>query len=333
MNRKKRFLPSAQTLSFIVLMAVCYAVFGLLRPAYLPWSNIYSMILTASVTAVLALAMGVVISAGGFDLSIGHTAGFAALMCGYFIRATDLRSLLPTPWGTWICILLSVLLAVVIGAFNGFVVVKLGINSFIVTLSTQFILQGVRQWITKGDSYRADNTVKSITQGVILGHPNLNLVIISVCIVIIVGFIMQKTSFGRKMQFVGSNITCSRYIGVNIHKYTFLSFLISGLIAGIGGILQFSKLTTATINIGDGWLFNAMTVAVFSNTIFNRFKIHGIALVAILITMITTGINMLGVSSAWTNFVLGLILLMSLIGGKYLHLDRFKTIFQKRSVS
>ena len=314
-------------------MAACYIIFGLLRPAYLPWSNIYSMILTTTVTAVLALAMGVVISAGGFDLSIGHTAGFSALMCGYFIRATGIRSMFPSPWGTWACILLSVLLAVLIGAFNGFVVVKMGINSFIATLSTQFILQGVRQWITKGDSYRADSVVKNITQGVVLGHPNLNLVIISVCIVIIVGFVMQKTTFGRKMQFVGSNIVCSRYVGINIHKYTFLSFLISGLIAGIGGILQFSKLTTATINIGDGWLFNAMTVAVFSNAIFNRFKVHGITLVAILITMITTGINMLGVSSAWTNFVLGLILLLSLIGGKYLHLDKIKNIFRKRSAA
>ena len=330
MTHRKKFLPSAQTLSFIVLMALCYLVFGLLRPAYLPWSNIYSMILTASVTAVLALAMGVVISAGGFDLSIGHTAGFSALMCGYFIRATDIRSVIPSPWGSWVCVLLAVLLAVLIGVFNGFVVVKLGINSFIATLSTQFILQGVRQWITKGDSYRADTTVKDITQGMVLDHPNLKLVIISVCIVIIVGFIMQKTSFGRKMQFVGSNITCSKYAGINIHRYTFLSFVISGFIAGIGGILQFSKLSTATINIGDGWLFYAMTVAVFSNAIFNRFKMHGIALVTLLITMITTGINMLGVSSAWTNFILGFILLLSLIGGKYLHLDNFKKILQKR---
>ena len=87
---------------------------------------------------------------------------------------------------------------------------------------------------------------------------------------------------------------------------------------------RFSRLTSATINIGDGWLFNAMTIAVFSNVIFGRFQAHGIALVAILITMITTGINMLGVSSAWTNFVLGLILLSSLLGGKYINFSSFK---------
>ena len=99
---------------------------------------------------------------------------------------------------------------------------------------------------------------------------------------------------------------------------------LSGAIAGIVGILQFGKLTSATINMGDGWLFNAMTIAVFSSVIFGRFKAHGIALVAILLTMITTGINMLGVSSAWTNFVLGAILLLSLFAGKYLRFNQIK---------
>lgn len=126
------------------------------------------------------------------------------------------------------------------------------------------------------------------------------------------------------MQFTGSNIVASDYIGIPTKRYTFLSFLLSGAIAGIVGILQFGKLTSATINMGDGWLFNAMTIAVFSSVIFGRFKAHGIALVAILLTMITTGINMLGVSSAWTNFVLGAILLLSLFAGKYLRFNQIK---------
>ena len=315
MNMKKHaWLPSAKTLSFLLLIAVCAVIFTCLTPAYIQPNNLTSMLLNATMPAVLALAMGIVISAGGFDLCLGHTAGFAALMCGYFLRVMDMN--------VYVAIVLSILLAVLIGAVNGFMVSRMGISSFIATLGMQFVLVGVRQWISSGDSYRANKVIRAIAQGNVLGVSNL--IIYSVLMLVLVGFLMQKTPFGRKMQFVGSNITGSIYNGIPVKKYTFLAFLLSGLICGIVGVLQFSRLTSATINIGDGWLFNAMTIAVFSNVIFGRFQAHGIALVAILITMITTGINMLGVSSAWTNFVLGVILLASLLGGKYINFSNIK---------
>ena len=312
--KKHAWFPSAKTLSFLLLIVVCAVVFTCLTPAYIQPNNLTSMLLNATMPAVLALAMGIVISAGGFDLCLGHTAGFSALMCGYFLRVMDMN--------VYAAIVLSILLAVLIGAVNGFMVSRMGISSFIATLGMQFVLVGVRQWISSGDSYRANKVIRAIAQGNVLGVSNL--IIYSVLMLVLVGFLMQKTPFGRKMQFVGSNITGSIYNGVPVKNYTFLAFLLSGLICGIVGVLQFSRLTSATINIGDGWLFNAMTIAVFSNVIFGRFQAHGIALVAILITMITTGINMLGVSSAWTNFVLGVILLASLLGGKYINFSNIK---------
>ena len=315
-----RKLPiSAQTLSFFGLMALCFVAFGLAKPVYATLDNLYAMVLSACLSAVLATAMGVVIAAGGFDLCVGHTAGFATLMCGYFLRDIGLDA--------YASIALAVLLAAVIGALNGLLISRLGISSFIVTLGMQFVLVGTRQWITAGNSYRANSVIKDIVQGNALWGVS-NMVVISVIFLAIVGLVMQKTAFGRKMQFVGANIVTSEFTGIPVRLMTFLAFLISGIIAGIVGILQFSKLTSATINIGDGWLFSAMTIAVFSGVIFGRFKVHGIALVALLITMITTGINMLGVSSAWTNFVLGVILLLSLFGGKYIH---FGTHDRKRS--
>jgi ribose/xylose/arabinose/galactoside ABC-type transport system permease subunit len=301
-----KLIPSAQTFSFVLLLLVCYIVFSILQPAYL--KSPYSILLSAMLPAVLALSMGVVIASGGFDLSIGHVAGFATLMCGYFLRRAGL--------GTYAAISAAVGLSMLIGALNGIMVAKFGISSFIATLSMQFVLIGVRQLITSGDSFRANAAIKEIAQGEFLGVSNL--IIISLLIIAFTGLIMQCTPFGRKMQFVGANITASTFSGISVKKYTFLSFVISGTIAGIVGILQFSRLTSATISIGDGWLFNAMTIAVFSSVIFGRFKAHSILLVAILITMITTGINMLGVSSAWTNFTLGLLLLMALLSGKYL---------------
>ena len=315
-----RKLPlSAQTLSFFGLMALCFLAFGLAKPVYATFDNLYAMILSACLSAVLATAMGVVIAAGGFDLCVGHTAGFATLMCGYFLRDKGLDA--------YASATLAVLLAAVIGALNGLLISRLGISSFIVTLGMQYVLVGVRQWITAGNSYRANSAIKAIVQGsALLGISNM--VVLSAVLLAIIGLVMQKTAFGRRMQFIGANIVTSEFIGIRVRRMTFLAFLISGVIAGIVGILQFSKLTSATINIGDGWLFSAMTVAVFSGVIFGRFKAHGIALVALLITMITTGINMLGISSAWTNFVLGFILLMSLFGGKYI---RFGTHDKERS--
>ena len=303
---------SPEIISIAAVIGVSAIVFSMLQPAYGTWSNLYSVILSATLPAVLALSMAIVISAGGFDLSIGHVAGFSALMCGYFLRKAGL--------GTYTAIFTSVFLCTAIGLINGLLVTQMGISSFIVTLSMQFILVGVRQWITAGDSFRANSLIKAITDSKIAGVSSL--IIISLIMILFVSFIMQKTSFGRKMQFVGANIVASNYCGINVRRYTLVAFVISGTIAGIVGILQFSKLTSATINIGDGWLFNAMTIAVFSSVIFNRFRGVGIVLVALLITMITTGINMLGVSAAYRNFVLGLILLLALLSGKYLRFNK-----------
>ncbi|NLI20126.1 MAG: ABC transporter permease [Clostridiales bacterium] len=313
MKAIRRFLPTAQTVSFVLLMLLCLLVFGLLKPSYATWDNLYSMVLSACVAAVLAAGMGVVISAGGFDLCVGHTAGFSALMCGFFLRTLDFD---PIP-----AMLLAIGMAVAIGAINGLLVSRMGISSFIVTLGMQFVLVGARQWITAGNSYRVSNLIKGMVQSAFLGVSNL--VWISAAMLGVIGFVMQKTPFGRKIQFTGANIVATALNGTPTRLYTFLAFLISGAISGVVGILQFGKLTSATINMGDGWLFNAMTIAVFSSVIFGRFKAHGLALVSFLITMITTGINMQGVSSAWTNFVLGVILLASLFAGKFIHFDSF----------
>ncbi|NLG03581.1 MAG: ABC transporter permease [Clostridia bacterium] len=315
--KKTRFtksLPSPKALFLIALIGLCAVGFTILAPPFIKVQNLYSMVLNASMPAILALAMGIVITSGGFDLCIGHTAGFASLMCGYFLRSLEM--------GAVYAIIAALFLALLIGAINGLIVSKLGISSFIATLGMQFVLVGVRQWITSGDSYRANKEIRSIAQNDVGGISNL--ILISIAILLVIGFLMQKTKFGRKMHFVGSNIIASEYCGISIRRITFLSFLISGAISGVVGILQFSRLTSATINIGDGWLFNAMTIAVFSHVIFGRFMAQGILIVSLLVTMVTTGINMLGVSSAWTNFVLGIILLSALLGGKYSNHSRKK---------
>jgi len=308
MKKQTKRIISPQTLSFIIMMAACLIVFTILKPSYIQPDNLYTILMNSMLPAVLALSMGIVIAAGGFDLSIGHMAGFSALMCGFFLR--DIGT------GSRMAMLIAVMLGIILGILNGLMVTKLGISSFIVTLGMQFVLTGVRQWISGGDSYRASKTIKALTQSKVGSVPML--IIVSLLIIIIVGFIIQKTSFGRKIQFVGSNITASEYLGIPVRRYTFIAFVLSGGIAGIVGVLQFSKLTSATINIGDGWLFNSMTIAVFSSVIFGKFKAHGIVLVSILITMITVGINMLGVSASWTNLMLGIILIVSLLCGKYI---------------
>ncbi|MFP3091150.1 hypothetical protein LQZ21_12575 [Treponema sp. TIM-1] len=153
-NRIHKWTPSPRTVSFIVLLFFCYIAFSLLEPAYL--KSPYSVLLGAALPAVLALSMGVVISAGGFDLSIGHMAGFATLMCGFFLRDVGLHA--------YAAILCSVSLTMLIGAVNGIMVARFGISSFITTLSMQFVLVGLRQLITAGNSYRANtNLYKSIS--------------------------------------------------------------------------------------------------------------------------------------------------------------------------
>jgi ribose/xylose/arabinose/galactoside ABC-type transport system permease subunit len=191
----------------------------------------------------------------------------------------------------------------------------MGISSFIVTLGVQFLVIGVRQKITSGQSvYISNQAFKWIATNQI-GISNL--VIILLIVAVLCYLLMEKSTFGRKIQFIGSNIDASRYMAIDVRNITLSTFVLAAVLAAIGGTLFAARAGGVQINSVDSKLLDAITVAVFSSVIFGRFRTSGIVLVAVLISMMGTGMSMMGIRTEWIEFMKGLVLLSSIFMAKY----------------
>lgn len=302
----KKALFSPQTLVFAILILVSFVTFTFLTPkfSYIKLSNLNNILTDAVIPAIFAFGMGIIIAGSGFDLSLGHIASMVALIVAY-LMSTGINYY-PVP-----AILIGLLVAGVIGTLNGLLVSRMGISSFIVTLGMQFLIIGVRQIITGGSSVYINNSSFKWLATNPLGISNLLIVLIVVGVLCYV--LMEKSTLGRQIQFIGANIEASKFMGINIKNVTMYTFTLGAVLAGFGGILFAARAGAVQINSVDSKLLDAITIAVFSNVLFGRFRTMGIVLVAILISMIGTGMNMMGIQTGWIDFMKGLILLFSIV--------------------
>jgi ribose transport system permease protein len=324
-NSIERRLPSPQTRMFIVLIVAITMIFTFLVPnySYIRISNLNNMLTDSVIPAIFAFGMGIVIAAGGFDLSLGHTASLVALIIAYLMSGG-------INFDPFTAILVGIAAAAVIGLINGLLVSRMGISSFIVTLGMQFLIIGVRQIVTKGQSVYISNALFKSLAKTEIGISNL--VIILLIVAVICYLLMEKSAFGRKIQFIGENIEASRFMGIDVKNITLSTFVLGAVLAALGGALFASRSGAVQINSVDSKLLDAITIAVFSGVIFGRFRVGGIVLVAILISMISTGMSMSGIKTEWIEFMKGFILLSSIFLAKFMNTntDIFKNkLFQK----
>ncbi len=307
-NNKSRM--TSQMVRFLFLIILVFLLFTFLIPDfnYIKISNLNNIITDAVIPGIFGFGMAIIIAGSGFDLSLGHIASMVASIVAYLMsRGLGLHPIL--------AILIGLSVAAAVGSLNGLLVSRMGISSFIVTLGMQFLIIGARQLITRGQSVYISNEGFKWLASRPLGISNL------VFILIIVGvlcfLLMEKSALGRKIHFVGSNIEASRFSGIDVRLTTFLTFVFGAVLAGFGGILFAARAGAVQINSVDFRLLDAITIAVFSGVLFGRFRAVGIVLVAILISMISTGMSMLGIQTEWIEFVKGFILLSSIIMSKF----------------
>ncbi len=308
-KRVREMLPSIETVGILGIFIGIAIIFQLFSSSFLTKGNIFDILREASKLSIISLGLGIVVAGGGIDLSIGHIAGLSGLTTAILLANYQK--------GTGLAIICGILIGALFGLFNGLVTAQLGISSFITTLGTQFIILGIRYWVTGGATIMfLPDSFTIIGNGKILSIPIS--IIIMVVMVILCFLLMECTVFGRRVSGTGGNIAASWLSGINVRKYTALTFVISGIFSAFSGIILTANLGLANVDLGDGFLLDALTVAVFSAVTFGRMKTFGIVLVTILFIMLTNGLTMIGVSPSVLNFVKGSLLLSAIAVRKLL---------------
>lgn len=293
-------------------------IFSFLSDSFLTSFNIFNLARTQSLYIFVALAQAVMLVTGNMNLSVGAIAGLTAVIFGFLIDTMGL----PLP----VALLGAMAVALATGAFNGFVMTKLGVNSFIVTLSTLFIFTGLVYGISEGYSYREipANFVK-LGRGSFLGLPYLFYLMIATLVA--VWYLFKYTVFGRQLLATGSNQEAAELSGINTHRIIMGANLLSAFFAGVGGLLWVSRLGAAQPAIGENWLIISFAVAIIGGTALAGGRITAIGLFggALIMVLIKNGLILLQANVYFEQAFLGAIILLTIL------LDRGREVWSKKA--
>jgi len=283
----------------LLFVGVVIIVFiSLFVPKFMTWRNISSVIVQASSTGLMAIGLTFVIITAGIDLSLPTVMAFSAII-GCMVMSKTQNELLG--------VLVIILVAMAIGAFNGLSVAKFKMVPMIVTLAVSTIASGASNWITGAKSVGGlPASFKQIFAGNVLGVPTQAIILIVVAV--IMHLLLSKTTFGQHLYQTGVNEKTARVNGVNTDRVKFLIYLISGLMAGIAGVLGSAQLASAGPSLGTQDQFMDIVCATVlggASVMGGKGTIVGTIIGSIFMSVITNVMNLYGVEYFITFVIKG----------------------------
>ncbi|ACS86100.1 inner-membrane translocator [Musicola paradisiaca Ech703] len=296
----------------ITVMALI-TLFGLASDTFLDPNNIINILRSIAIVTVIAIGVSMSLSVGGFDLSVGSTASLAnALVISLFVWHG---------FGTAGAIALTLLLCLLVGLFNAFLIVVLRIPDMLATLASLFVIQGVAMTYSYGGSITQNMLLPSgeMAEGVIpelfatLGQVPV-IVIIMLAVTVVVQLYLSLTQHGRRMYAIGGNPEAARLAGIRTARYRVLAYLISSLLAALGGILLASRIGSSQVNAGGGYLMDAVAAAYIGFSLAGSGKPNALGTLvgAVLLGVLQNGLVMLSVPYYAMDIIKGLVLALAL---------------------
>lgn len=239
-------------LSLPIVVIALILIAGLISPTFLQAQNLRNIAIQAAPLGMVVLGQTFVILVRGLDLSVASMMATAAVIATGFATTSD-AMILP--------IFLTVIVAcAIVGAVNGWLVVSRGVSPFLATLATMIILQGLRFTFTGGTpASTMPPGMAYLSRGVILGIPFNLLVLIGLTLVL--GALLNFSSFGRRVMMVGGNPEAARLVGVNPKVVTLLCYVICSVMAGLGGLFLLSYIGVVSNFLGQGYEIDSIVAA------------------------------------------------------------------------
>ena len=295
--------------SLLVLLVLTIAFFGFFwsqtATTFMQLANFQNIVRSQTVLAVLALGVIVPLVCGQFDLSVGNVAGMASV----FTAAAFARWHVPLAAGIGIGIALGTLAGVV----NGAVVTRLGVSSFIATLGSAAVITGIVNWYTQGLSIiqGIPSQLTVFGGGNWFGIPSPFYVVALAAL--LVYYLLEHTPYGRNLHAVGSNVESARLVGLAIPRIVFLSFVVSGAAAGLGGVLLVADSGAGNPSVGATFTLTALTAAFLGATSVKpgRFNVVGTLLAIFFLATAITGLTFAGVQDYINDLFTGFALILA----------------------
>ncbi len=302
-----RFLskPGAGILIFLVVLL---AVMDVIIPEFIDPSNIYVIANQTVFVLLPTLGMTLVIIAGGIDLSVGSVLGLCGGVAAALIGAG-------VPMAA--AFLIAILCGGAIGAINGLVVTRLGVPDFVATLAMLGVARGALYVWTQGVpmlNYMSDtySTIGGLSP---LVWPLTIPVVVAIVLLLILAFTLRRTQFGVYLRATGSNADAATLSGINVRQIKLITYVVSGMLAAVTGVLLAGRLTTVHPDMGSGYELQAVAAAVMGGAVLSggRGSFYGALIGALTLTVIQNVINILNLDSNWQDVIVGAIIIAAVL--------------------
>jgi ribose transport system permease protein len=299
------------------MLVIVLAIFSATIPNFFQIGIFANIVEQSTFVGVMAIGLAIVIIAGHMDLSVESVAALTAMVISILFCSHGIGlgyALTPE----WLVVPLSLLLALVVGgilgALNGWFVVRLKMNAFIVTLASYIWVRGLVVAISGGRSAQElSPSLRSMGIETFIYIPLIAWIAIA-CFALFT-LIMAKTPFGRHVTMIGGNAIATFRAGIKVDRLVVISFVLAGAIAGVAGWLLAIRTSGATANLGTGMLFNAFAAVVIGGVSLKGGvgQLPGVYAGVLLLSSIHTAINLMGLPAHYTQMILGGLVLAAVL--------------------
>ena len=289
-------------LPFLTLI-VLFVLLALASPNFLTATNLSSVVRQTAVINLVALGMTVIIIAGGIDLSVGSILALAGLL-----GTMRLEQHQPI----WVAMIVGISAGAIAGLANGLMVTALRINPFIVTLGTMGIYRGLALIISKGlPVHDVPPSFAFLGDGNLLGVPFVLWILLSCAVLIHI--VLEHTRLGRYAFSIGSNPDAARYAGVPVAFVTMAVFAIGGLLTGLAGMIEASRLMTGQPTGGQGYELTAIAAVVIGGGSLRGGEggVVGTLVGAFIMGLLSNGSDLLGTNPYWQQVIIGGVIILA----------------------
>jgi ribose/xylose/arabinose/galactoside ABC-type transport system permease subunit len=299
-------------LTLVPVIIVLMIAGAIVNPVFFTTSNLINVAQGGADLGMVVVAESLILLTGKFDISLQGTFGLAPLL-GAWLIAPKLSSGLGTQWSPWVGLLIVVGVGLVVGTFNGFLVIKANFNAFIFTLAMSILLTGLQLgWLGGQTVYDLPAAFIYLGSESWLGIPVS--VWVTVATFVVAALFLRYHRAGRAMYAIGGNLEAARAAGIKVDRIRIAVFMVASVLAAVGGLMQAGRVTAVTAGQGSNLIFGVFAAAVIGGISLDggRGRMIGALTGVILLSLVTNILTLSNISSTWIDAVDGAIILIAL---------------------
>lgn len=297
-----------------IILAALIILFSILNPVFFSGRNFYNLLTQSTYYIIAGMGIAFVMMSGGIDLSVGYEMAMISTTSAIFMQTWAATHNGNVPgWFILVIVLWAVFLGFFMGMLNGVIAAKLGIFPLIVTIATSEVFKGICYTLTKAQTYSGmPESFRAIYKIKLFGLP-LD-VYLTILIVVVTWFVLNKTHFGRNVLAVGGNRECSRLSGIKADLVQILCFAITGAIFGLAALDMMAQQNMTSATTGPGTEFTCLTAAIIGGVSMmgGKGNVIGLTCGIFVMQIISTGMQMAGWGTYLQYAVKGLILIAAI---------------------